>query len=272
MTTYDLYKERSPWKSVLSTQLRVVAALVRREMRAHFGESRMGYLWALVEPALHLAVLMVLFTYILHRHPRLGTSTPLFILTGVIPYFLYSKMATYISGAIASNRALLTLPPVKPHDVILARTILESSTYMFVGFLMFFALFVRGVPQAAPNDPLAVLQACSLAITIGVGVGMINIVIVSLFQNWMTFFGFLSTPLWFFSGLWYLPDHVPEPFRGYMLYNPLVHVIMLFRMGFYREFNAHLLDTRYVIAFAAIVFALGLAAMRVARRQVLASP
>lgn len=269
MTTQELNGRLPPRSLALRIQARVVAALVRREMRAHFGESRMGYLWAVVEPSLHIGVLMLLFTYIMHRHAALGTSTALFIMTGVIPYFLYSKTASYVSGAISGNRPLLTLPPVKPHDVIFARTVLEASTYCFVALLMFLVLFLSGIPSAVPKDLLPVMQACALSITMGLGIGMINIVILSFFHNWMTFFGFLSSPLWFFSGLWYLPDQVPEPFRHYLLYNPLVHVILLFRSGFYPELKPTVFDGSYLVAFVAGALALGLAAMRVARRKIL---
>lgn len=270
MTSYDFREDRPRWRPLIGIQVRVVAALIRREMRAHFGESRMGYLWALVEPCLHLAVMMAVFVYILHRRPALGTSATVFILTGVVPYFLYNKIANYVSGSIAGNRQLLTLPPVKVHDVIVARTILQAATYLFVGFIMFVALFMAGIPEAVPYDLLPVFEAVGFAIALGVGVGMINIVIVSYFHNWMTFFGFMSTPLWFFSGLWYIPDEISEPFRGYILYNPLAHVIMLSRTGYYREFKAALLDMPYLIGFTGVVLAIGLAMVRTARRKVLA--
>jgi len=270
MTSYDFREDRPRWGMIIGTQIRVISALIRREMRAHFGESRMGYLWALIEPCLHLAVMMVVFIYVLHRRPALGTSSAVFILTGVVPYFLYSKIANYVSGSIGGNRQLLALPPVKPHDVIVARTILEAATYLFVGFLLFLALFMAGIPEAIPYDLLPIFEAVGFSIVIGLGVGMINIVIISYFHNWMTFFGFLSTPLWFFSGLWYIPDEISEPYRSYILYNPLVHVIMLARSGFYREFRPALLDMPYLIGFAGVVLAIGLAMVRTARRQILA--
>jgi capsular polysaccharide transport system permease protein len=270
MTVQDIPEDSPSWGLSARIQLRVIAALIRREMRAHFGDSRMGYLWALLEPAMHLAVYMALFAYILQRRASLGTSTALFIMTGVIPYFMYSKVAAYVGGAIGGNRSLLTLPLVKPHDVIIARCMLEAATYYVVGFLTFLALFLHGIDEAVPHDLLSVLEATAIAIAMGTGVGMINIVIVSFIRNWMMLFGFISTPLWFLSCLWYLPEQVPEPLRYYLLYNPLVHVFLLFRMGFYRDFNPGLLDVPYAIAFATILVALGLALMNVARRRILA--
>jgi capsular polysaccharide transport system permease protein len=269
LTTYDVTQEWRRWGYAIRTHIRVVSALVRREMRAHFGDSRIGYLWALIEPALHLVAYLLIFTVIFNRHAPIGTSAALFMMTGIIPYFLYSKLSTYVSAAIGSNRNLLTLPPVKPIDVIIARVVLESATYLFVGFLMFLALYIGGIAEAVPHEPLAVIEASILAIGIGLGVGMINIVIQSYFHNWMAIFGFCTVPLWFFSGIWFLPEQVPQPFREYMLYNPVLHVVLKFRTGFYSNYSSFYLDTAYAINVAVLLLATGFALMHVARRKVL---
>lgn len=269
MTVHDVGSEEEEWGVTVRTHVRVVGALVRREMRAHGGESRLGYLWAVIEPLLHLLAYIVIFEYLMKRSSALGGSMPLFLLTGIVPYFLYSKMATYVSGAIVSNKSLLSLPPVKPIDVVVARVVLESATYLFVSFVMFTGLFLAGNADAIPYDPLAVMQACALAICLGLGVGMINMVIQSFFHNWMSMFGLLSFPLWFFSGIWFLPEQVPQPYREYMLYNPLLDVVMWFRTGFYRDFRPLFLDVPYAVGVAVLLMAIGLALMRVARRKLL---
>lgn len=269
MTVLDARPAWQSWDAGIQTHIRVVSALIRREMRAQGGESRLGYLWALIEPGLHLMAYMLVFTYILKRHAPLGNSTALFLLTGIVPYFLFSKMAAYVSGAVSGNRPLLMLPPVTLADVIVARVVLESTTYLFVGFLMFLGLYLGGVAEAMPTEPMAVAEACALAICFGVAVGIINLVILSFFHNWMTIYGLFSFPLWFFSGIWFLPEQIPQPYRDYLLYNPIMHFLMLFRTGFYRDFKAVSLDIPYTISVTALTLAVALALMRVAQRKVL---
>ena len=269
MAVHDVRSEWQEWGAAVRAHIRVVGALVRREMRARGGESRLGYLWAVIEPLLHLLAYLLIFEYLLQRNSSLGGGMPLFMLTGIVPYFLFSKMARYVSGAVVSNRSLLNLPPVKPIDVIVARVVLEAATYLFVGFVMFVSLYLGGTADAIPYDPLAVMQACALAICLGLGVGMINIVIQSFFHNWMSIFGLLSFPLWFFSGIWFLPEQIPQPYRDYMLYNPVMHAVMWFRTGFYRDFKAIFLDAPYAVGAGVVIVAVGLALMRVARRKLL---
>lgn len=269
MTVLDARPAWQSWDAGIQTHVRVVSALVRREMRAQGGESRLGYLWALIEPGLHLIAYMLVFTYLLKRHAPLGDNTALFLLTGIVPYFLFSKMAVYVSGAVSGNRSLLTLPPVKLPDVVAARVVLESTTYLFVGSLMFLALYLGGVAKAIPYDPLAVAEACMLAICFGLAVGAINMVVLSFFHNWMTIYGLITFPLWFFSGIWFLPEQVPPPYRDYLLYNPIMHFLMLFRTGFYRDFKAVHLDLAYTISVTALTLAVALALVRVAQRKLL---
>lgn len=269
MTDFEAKSESQLWSAAVRTQVRVVGALVRREMRAHFGETRLGYLWALFAPATQIAVLLFIFGYVFHRRAQLGTSITLFIATGVVPYFFYSKLVNYVSASIDSNRNLLSLPIVTPYDVIWARLILESATYFFVGFVMFILLYVGGISSAIPFDPLSVMVACVIAIFFGLGIGMVNIVIKSYFHNWMLFFHLLSFPMWLLSGIWYLPDQIPQPFRDYMLYNPVMHAVVMFRAGFYRDYNPEYLDGRYAVGVSAGVVALGMALMRVTQRRVL---
>ncbi len=257
------------WVEASRLQLRVLAALVRRETRAHFGERRLGYLWAVIEPALHLLVYMVLFTYILRRNNPVGGSLPFFIVTGIIPYFLYYKQATYVALSVISNKSLLNLPLVKPFDVLVARAILEAATYLLVGFIMLFALYLTGVSQAVPGDPLAVAEAIGGIVTFGFGVGMINAVLRVFIPNWLTLFAFFLGPLWLLSGIFFLVDEVPEPARGYLLYNPILQFIIWFRSGFYLGYSHTYLDRGYALVWSTACLVLGLVLVRVAHRKLL---
>jgi capsular polysaccharide transport system permease protein len=238
-------------------------------MVSHHGESRLGYLWAFLGPSLQLIGVVVIFDLVLHRHAPLGRSTALFVLTGFVSYFLYSKTALYVSGAVAGNRNLLALPPIKPYDVIFARVILEASTYLLVGFMMFVGLYFVGIAEAAPADFLTIIEACLLGIGFGLGVGMINIVLSGYFHNWMIVFGIMNFPTWMLSGVWFLPEQLPETYRHWMLYNPIMHVVMLFRMGFYPDYKGEFLDMPYLLTTVGISVALGMSLMKVCARRVL---
>lgn len=260
---------RQSWGDSARLQVRVIAALVRRETRVHFGEMRLGYLWAVIEPLLHLTVYALIFTYVFRRHSPLGGSVVLFMLTGLMPYFLFGKMAGYVASAIDGNRTLLNLPPVKPIDVLVSRGILEASTYLFVGFILLFFLGLFGREDVAPCDPIQLAAAITCTVILGFGVGVINAVVRVFVRNWMTIFGLLLSPVFFLSGIWYLPSQIPAPFRDYITYNPFAHNIMWVRVAFYRDYHPTELDRGFAIWSSALALVLGLALLRVARRKLL---
>ncbi len=261
---------RRAWIAALRLNVRVIAALVRRETRAHFGEHRLGYLWAIIEPTLHLSAFIILFSYVLGRRSPLGGNLTLFLLTGLVPYFLYYKLATYLTSAIASNKALLNLPPVKPIDVLVSRAIIEASTYLLVGVLMMTGLFlIDGVREAIPWNPLNLAGAILASVTFGFGMGTINSAIQSFVPNWATLVSYFLGPLYLLSGVWFMPDQMPPPLRDYLLYNPILHLILWFRSGFYPPNAALFLDRGYALTWALSVVIVGLVLQRVLVRRIL---
>jgi capsular polysaccharide transport system permease protein len=103
----------------------------------------------------------------------------------------------------------------------------------------------------------------------GMGFGMINIVVRIFITNWLTVFSLVTGPLYLLSGIWFLPEQVPQPLRDYLLLNPLAHFVMWCRVGFYRDYNPEYLDRPYALAWALGALVVGLALMRIARRKVL---
>jgi capsular polysaccharide transport system permease protein len=257
------------WAEAIRVQFRVIAALVRRETRAHFGESRLGYLWAIIEPLAHLLVLGGLFIYILRRQAPVGGSLWLFFMTGLIPYFLYYKIASYLCGAVIENRPLLNLPPVKPLDVVVSRTIIDAAANLLVAILLFSALALGGVAAAVPADPIRVAAALCAIVGFGFGVGMINAVITSFVRSWAFIFGLVFGPIYLLSGIFFMVDEVPSPLRDYLLYNPIVHLIIWFRGGFYPGFSSAYFSRSYATWCAILVVVLGLGLFRVTRRKLL---
>ena len=66
-------------------RLRVLFALILRDMSAKFGRSVGGYLWAVAEPLGGIVLLAVAFSLAL-RMPPIGTSFLFFYATGMIPF------------------------------------------------------------------------------------------------------------------------------------------------------------------------------------------
>ncbi|HEX3952409.1 MAG TPA: tetratricopeptide repeat protein [Stellaceae bacterium] len=74
------------WRERLRSQRRVIRALIIRETRTRFGDAKLGYGWALLEPILHISLLSVTFAVLMHGRPPIGTHFFIFYYTGLIRY------------------------------------------------------------------------------------------------------------------------------------------------------------------------------------------
>lgn len=240
----------------MRTHFRVVSALMIREVASRFGNKPGGYLWALLDPSANILFLTLIFMAIT-RVPALGTSFPLFFATGYVAFQFYQTTVSFINNAVKINKPLLSYPNVAPIDAVMARFLLQILTTSMVAVVVFTVLSVMERNPITINWSL-VLMACLCASVIALGLGMMNTVIFLKYPVYEQVFSIISKPLYLISGIFFLPDAIPHPYREVLLYSPLVHVIMLFRQGFYPQYRAIGLDTDYLYAVTILVFVVGM--------------
>jgi len=193
------------WTERLQTQIRVIGALIIRETRTRFGESKLGYGWALIEPVLHISLLSATFAVLMHGQPPIGSHFFLFYYTGLIPYHVFVHASGGMSHAIIGNAPLLQLPVVTKFDVIAARGLLEVATDIVVAVLLLIVFGAIGI-GAMPDDLLGPSLALLVTAALGCGVGFVNAVMTTFFRSWETAFGHVTRLLYFISGIFYMPE------------------------------------------------------------------
>ena len=245
----------TPARSVRFQWLRVLLALMVREMGAKFGRSAGGYFWAIAEPLGGIVMLALAFSVAL-RSPPIGTSFMFFYATGIIPFSLYRNVESAASNAVRSNRGLLTYPVVTPLDAVLANFVLGTLTMMVVGVILFTGIIL--VQDVHVNfDPARVLLAMGMAAVLGLGVGTLNCVLIGFFPTWKNVWKVVTRPMFIVSGIFYTYDSVPAAFQQVLWYNPLVHVVGMMRSGFYGVYRDDYVSVLYVMGIALGTFVIG---------------
>ncbi len=253
------------WEAVL-TQWRVVHALIIRETRTRFGDSILGYGWALLEPILHILMLSLAFKVLMHSRPPIGTQFFVFYYTGIIPYHLFVHSSSSMTHAVVSNGSLLQLPLVSTFDVIVARGLLELVTDLLVAVILLAGFGAIGL--ATMPDDFAGLSASVAAIwCLGCGCGFINAVITGFCKSWDKIWAQLTRLLYFCSGIFYVPGMMPDWIRGILAWNPVMHAVDWFRSSFFAEYEPHWLDRTFLVVAAAVTLSAGLALERCSRRR-----
>lgn len=255
------------WSKALLTQVDVVEALVLRETRTRFGAHQLGYLWAVIEPALWIATFYVIYA-VAGRQAPVGMDLTSFLLTGLLPFSLFSAAVNQVSQSINGNKALLFYPQVRTLDIVAARTLLECATYasVFGIFVLVHALYVQQWPTV--DDALVTIFGFALAAALGAALGLVFCALEVLTSTAGRIRGPLLRPLFWCSGMFYTANGLPTDVRDVFLYNPVFHVIEIVRDGWFPSYEARYASPAYAIAWILLFTVLGLLLERAVRRKI----
>lgn len=216
---------RRPWAIVKTT----LFALFLREVGLRYGASRFGYLWAIAQPLLMLLILTQARALLAGGDTDLyGVSGAYFFLIGVVPYFMFQHAYHQAMGAIASGRGVLNYREVRPLDLVLVRCGIEFIIMFLVMILTVLGFWWFDV-LAEFDDPLSMFACAVLLFFLALGLGLIAEVAIMRNDDSRKIFGLIERPLFFISGVFFAVEAVPEPMRGWLMWNPLLHAIDLGR-------------------------------------------
>lgn len=256
-------------RSGFEVQQAAVKALFLREIRTRFGKYRLGYFWAILEPSAHLLILLGILGFIMHRTMP-DVSYPVFLINGIIPYFIFSNISIRSVGAIEANQGLFNYRPVKPIDTIFARSMLESLIYAIVYLILMIAMLLSGEDFALVN-PLQLILTWSLLVVFSVGIGLIFMVIGKTFPETEKLLPILIKPLYFMSCIMFPIHSIPKDYLPYILWNPIVHVVELSRESVLPGYRSDGISLNYLAFCTILILFTGLLLYRSHEEKMLTS-
>ncbi|PZR00989.1 MAG: sugar ABC transporter permease [Cereibacter sphaeroides] len=245
--------------------LRAMGALMLREMATTYGRSPGGYLWAVLEPVAGIALLSLVFS-LGFQSPPLGRNFTLFHATGLMPFLIYTTVSGRVALALLFSRSLLAYPVVTFADAILARFALNIATQLLVAYIVFGGLLLAFETQTV-LDPGPIALSFVLTAVLALGVGTLNCYLFSRHPTWQLVWSILMRPLFLVSGVFFTLESVPQPWRDWLWWNPLLHAVGLLRRGFYPGYRGDYVDPLYVIGVSLAAFCLGFVLLRRSARD-----
>jgi ABC-type polysaccharide/polyol phosphate export permease len=250
----------------LSIQLRVLHALMMREVISRFGRRNIGVLWLIGEPMIFTMAVATLWRAAGLHH---GSPLPIeaFAVTGYSSVLLWRNTASKCNSAIISNLKLLYHRNVKVLDVFITRILLE-----WAGATMSFALLSVAIVGfgfvAPPDDMLKVLGGWLMLAwfggSLGLALGTANAYSELVDRFWHPI-SYVMFPL---SGAAFMVDWLPPSAQAYVSWLPMVHGVEFLREGFF----GHVVPTHHDLGYMAFVNLLltffGLSMMRGAARAI----
>lgn len=243
--------------SSLTITLSVWRALFLREAITRLSAGRAAWVWLLLEPAAHMALMAFIFATIRMRVVN-GMHVIIWLLVGLLGIFMFMRTATQSKNAVNSNKALFAYRQVKPVDSVITRAYLEAFITCLIAILMFAGVALMGILQL-PNDPMLLMSAFFSLWLIGLGYGLVTSVIGDLVPEIDKILKFVMPPTYMLSGVIFPIDSIPYPYREWLLYNPIAHGLEAARVSispYYHGFPE--LNLAYTYGFASVLIFIGL--------------
>ena len=256
----------SPLRHALAIQLRVLHALLMREIITRFGRENLGVLWLVGEPMLFTLGVATLWTVSGLNH---GSSIPIvaFAVTGYSSVLMWRNSTTRCSSAIEHNKALLYHRNVRVIDVFLTRMALEigGATCSFFLLSTFFVM-IGWMP--VPSDLLEVVAGWlmmawfggSLALLIGSATAFSDVV-----ERLWHPAAYLLFPL---SGAAFMVHWLPKNLQQFVLLLPMVHGTEIIREGWFGRVVPTHYDVQYMATCCLVISLAGLYLQGEAGRRV----
>lgn len=256
----------TPFHRSLAIQLRVIGALLMREVLTRYGRDNIGFLWLFVEPMLFTLGITGLWT-ILRGH---GSELPIvaFAVTGYSAVLLWRNMPNRCCNAVEPNLSLMYHRQVKVIDIFAARILLEiaGGTTSFVALLILFGSIGW---MKAPEDVLKIILGWLMLAWFGAAlalfIGAVSTTTELMEKIWHPI-SYLLFPL---SGAVFMVDWLPPTVQAMALLVPMVHGVELLREGYFGSIVQAHYDLTYMTIWCACLTLLGLALERRTSREVI---
>jgi capsular polysaccharide transport system permease protein len=251
------------WNAMLRSQF----ALILREARMRHGRSRVGYAWAVLEPFAIILLLTLFFSGALRGGP-LHPEVAVFYATGVLPFKFYRHASSFIGLSLEANAPLFSYPTVRELDAVLARLVLETVTSLLIMTLVFASLMaIFDLPGPAHLETMLIAFAGLALLALGVGLNVATLQ--RRFQMTHHVYNMIMTPAFFLSCVFFSLNSVPAEFRNVLAWNPVVHGVEGFRLGYFKDYGDQYLSLGYLYLFGLVALFLGIAQLLLSRRGIL---
>ena len=227
--------------------------IVRKNFSSKYKDSVLGVFWTVLKPLLLTILFTVIFSTLFGRNIE---NFPLYFLSGRCIFDFFNGSINVAMNSIKGNKNILQRTAAPKYIFILGGIISEFLTFIIYLILLIGVIVVTHA-QFYIIMPLSIIPIISLVImTVGLGL-MLSIVCVY-YTDVQHLWAVFSVMLMYSSALFYPMDIVPEPFRQYMVLNPLYWIVDQFRCFVYAGTFPGVLNTLNSLLLSVMILVLGI--------------
>jgi capsular polysaccharide transport system permease protein len=259
-------RARSRFAAGWGIQVRVVRALMIRELSTRFGRENIGFLWMMGEPLLFAGLVGIMWTILRGANEHGEISTAAFVGSGYIPLTMFRHAVGRAIGIFKANSSLMYHRQVKILDFILVRFLIEVIGGMMAAVLLGFVLYGLGL-MPIPQKPAYIIGGWMLYCTFVLSICLILAPLSEsseVFEKLIPVVTYIMIPV---SGTFTMNSWLPPKVQAYMIYSPFVDGMEMIRYGIFGELVDPIYDWRIPLYASIPGILIGLAMCRRIRRR-----
>jgi len=246
-------------------QLRVIGALMIRELTTRFGRENIGFLWIMVEPLLFAGLVGIVWRFMKGPDEH-GINVVAFVASGYIPLTMFRHSVGRAVGVFTANSSLMYHRQIKILDFIFVRVLIEvigaSMAYLFIGaVLVYFDFF------PVPSDVGYLIYGW---LTYALFTFSLCLILAPLSETSDVLEKFIPVTTYImipFSGTFNMVSWLSPKVRDIMLYSPPVNAMEMMRYGIFGDKVMPYYDAIYPNAVSLVCMLIGLILCRRIRRR-----
>jgi len=235
----------------------IMSQLVMQQLLTRYRRTIFGYVWTVLNPLLMMAITAIVFSHIFRFGLR---EYAIFLLSGTVPWTLFSNCLTQAGGAIVANEGLLKkvyIPKIIFPVSTATGNLLDSLFSLVALFVIAFFLGAK-LSVALAFLPVAFLILYVFAL----GLALILSVVMVYFRDMQHLIGVMLQAWFFVTPIMYQLDAVSPILRQIIVFNPMVYFIDLFRFPIYSATFPTMQTIGVAAGLAAVSFLVGLKIFR----------
>lgn len=210
-------------------QVRVIHALMIRELNTRFGRENIGFLWIMVEPLLFAGLVAVMWRFMKGPEDH-GVGVVAFVISGYIPLTFFRHCVARSVSVFVANSSMMYHRQIKVLDFVLVRFLIEALGSM-MAFLFIATLLIPFDVFPVPADIgmliagwlLYSMFTLSLCFLIAPLSEMSEIM-----EKLIPVTTYIMIPV---SGAFTMSSWLTPSFREYLMWSPFVNAMELMRGG-----------------------------------------
>jgi len=202
--------------SQLKQYLFVISELTGRELKRKYSRSKLGIIWSVLNPLLHMIILSLIFSTMFKRSIE---NFPVYYLCGNVLWTLFTTATNTAMTALVDNKQMLIKVKIPMQVFVVSRvyTALVNFGYSLIAFVPI-VLFFR-VPIRWPILFIPVIVLFQLMFTLGFS--YILSVSYVFFGDVKHLYGIVLTLWMYLSALFYPTEKLPVAMKTVVANNPI---------------------------------------------------